>query len=600
MLIPNKEELNCPGKLGNLYIEKNYNEFYNHLLNIYKDYNYSKFSELLYCYYNNITIHPTCPVCGKEVPFLTFNKGYQTCCSIKCASNYNEFVEKRINTMIQKYGTPHPCQNSNIKKKLINTYTTNHGGMGNASEKVKEKHINTMIQKYGTSHALCNEDVKLKMLNTNKELYGGVGAGSTIIKEKINNTNKIKFGGEPLSNKCIREKIRKTNIEKYGVDIPTSNKIIKNKVIETKKNKIISNNTNIINIYNDNGETYYTCKCPHIECNRCLNKYFSIPSSRYYNRIKDNTEICTNLLPIQKYHGKGTTLELFIQSILNEYNIDYMCNDRTILNGKELDIYIPSKKIAIECNGIYWHSRENKPILYHINKYKECYDKGIQLITVWEDWVINYKNIIKSLLINKLGLCDITIYARKCEVRELDTKTTNNFLNQNHIQQKTYASIKLGLYYKDELVSVMTFGKKKGCLGNRYNITNEYELSRFCNKLNIRVVGGASKLLKYFIDNYNPSSIYSFSSNDISNGNLYKQLGFETDYKINQSYWYIDMQNMKRYHRTTFTKDRIIKLGLASDDKNWKEIEVMRNNKFFQIYDSGQLKWILNIKKGTD
>ena len=75
MLIPNKEELNCPGKLGNLYIEKNYNEFYNHLLNFYKDYNYSKFSELLYCYYNNITTHPTCPVCGKEVVYRKTKKG---------------------------------------------------------------------------------------------------------------------------------------------------------------------------------------------------------------------------------------------------------------------------------------------------------------------------------------------------------------------------------------------------------------------------------------------------------------------------------------------------------------------------------------------
>ena len=89
----------------------------------------------------------------------------------------------------------------------------------------------------------------------------------------------------------------------------------------------------------------------------------------------------------------------------------------------------------------------------------------------------------------------------------------------------------------------------------------EWELVRFCNKLNIRVVGGASKLLKYFIKQYNPKSIVSFSMNDISNGDLYKTLGFVTDDKITQSYWYIDPNTMKRYHRTSFTKQSIVKRG---------------------------------------
>ena len=82
---------------------------------------------------------------------------------------------------------------------------------------------------------------------------------------------------------------------------------------------------------------------------------------------------------------------------MDENGIPYETNNRTILGGKELDIYIPSKQIAIECNGIYWHSYDNKPIKYHINKYTECLNKGIQLITIWEDWIIHKPEIVRSI-----------------------------------------------------------------------------------------------------------------------------------------------------------------------------------------------------------
>ena len=597
MNIPKKEELGTGGKMGTLYFKKNYNEFYNHLINKYRNYNYTKFSELLYCHYNDITEHPKCPICGKETKFISFYSGYQQFCSIKCAGQSPEIISKRENTNLNKYGVKHACQNESIMDKAKQIYIKNNGGMGNASKKVKDLHFKTMESRYGTKHALCNEELKSKMISTNIELYGGIGNGSQIIKEKIIGTNLNKYGDKySLSNKDIRNKINKTNIEKYGYKNPASNSIIGNKISNTKRNAIITNNDNIIDIFDNNDQIFYICKCPHKNCNKCIDKQFIIENRLYYDRLKDNTEICTNLLPPQKYRGEGTTIELFIRNILDENGFQYETNNRTILGGKEIDIYIPSKQIAIECNGIYWHSYDNKPIKYHINKYAECLNKGIQLITIWEDWIIHKPEIVRSIILNKLGMTSSTIYARKCIIKEVSTKDSNEFLNKNHIQGKTYASIKLGLYYNDELVSLMTFGKKKGCMGNTNKTLNEFELSRFCSKLNTYVIGGASKLLKYFINNYNPKSIYSFSSNDISNGNLYKQLGFQSTNKINTAYWYINMNDMQRYHRTTFTKDRIIAMGLASPDKQWKEKDIMRENRYLQIYDSGQMKWIYNIE----
>ena len=142
----------------------------------------------------------------------------------------------------------------------------------------------------------------------------------------------------------------------------------------------------------------------------------------------------------------------------------------------------------------------------------------------------------------------------------------------------------------------MTFGKKKALSGNNRVEYNEWELNRFCTKLNIQIVGGAEKLLKAFIRNYNPMIITSIACNDISNGNLYKKLGFTTDYKINNSYWYIKAGSLERYHRSTFTKSSIVRRGWKDKiDNSWTEIEVMNNHKYLRIYDSGTTKYILYL-----
>ena len=142
----------------------------------------------------------------------------------------------------------------------------------------------------------------------------------------------------------------------------------------------------------------------------------------------------------------------------------------------------------------------------------------------------------------------------------------------------------------------MCFNKRSKLSGSKNIIEGEYELIRFCNKLNTSVVGGASKLLKYFIKKYNPSIITSFSSDDISNGNLYKTLGFESDYNINKSYWYIEPTTMKRYHRTSFTRSSISeKFGYDINDKTWTERSVMDKMRYYRIYDSGTLRWKLEL-----
>ena len=438
---------------------------------------------------------------------------------------------------------------------------------------------------------------------------------SKFIQEKKKETSRKNWGTDnPMQNKQIQNKHKETIINKYGVDNVFQLEETKKKIKQTCLKKYgvehylqlnynkcrISSHMRSKNILTDldligyTNDGYQIRKCPNLNCNKCSQKLYIIPTNILFDRKRLGIELCTNLLPVGAKHK--SSIECQIVEILDKHHIEYIRNDRKVMqNKKELDFYIPSKNIAIECNGCYWHSSLEKHPSYHIQKYKDCHTQNIQLLSIWEDWVKTKPEIVESILLNKLDVCNNTIYARKTIIKEIDSKTCNTFLDSNHIQGRSAASVRLGLYVGDELVSVMTFSPPRVNMGGKEH-KQQWELVRFCNKLNTMVVGGASKLLKYFIQTYKPESIVSFSMNDISDGNLYKTLGFTTDDKITQSYWYIEPGTYKRYHRSSFTKQAIVKKGWRDTiDSEWTEKQVMAEQGYFCIYDSGQRKWVLNL-----
>ena len=338
-------------------------------------------------------------------------------------------------------------------------------------------------------------------------------------REKTKQTCIERYGVEnAMQTDIVKETLKRTMLERYGVEHQSQLKSIRMKIQQSRRKIEMEKHPFIIG-YTSDGD--WVCKCPHEDCNKCKEKTFVIAPLIYSGRQNDKIEICTNLLPVGKDNTKNTTIEIFVANILDKYNIEYKSNYRKIINPKELDIYIPDKNIAIECNGIRWHNDKYKSNTYHINKYKQCKEKGIQLLTIWEDWIITKPDIIESIITNKLGLNNNIIYARKCEIKEVNPSICSNFLHNNHIQGRSASTIRLGLYYNNELVSLMTFSPPRVNMGSK-NHKQQWELVRFCNKLNTRVIGGASKLLSHFIKSYNPTSIVSFSMNDISDGNLYK------------------------------------------------------------------------------
>lgn len=151
--------------------------------------------------------------------------------------------------------------------------------------------------------------------------------------------------------------------------------------------------------------TEWLCKCPHPECTRCQERTFVTDAHLWSDRKRWEAEQCTKLLPKQEQHDSGTSIEIFVQRLLEEYNIEYIANDRTMLGcRKELDIYIPSKKLAIECNGAYWHSDKRHESTHHYKKWKLCQERDIQLLTFWDDQINRCPDIVRSIILAKLGI----------------------------------------------------------------------------------------------------------------------------------------------------------------------------------------------------
>lgn len=191
--------------------------------------------------------------------------------------------------------------------------------------------------------------------------------------------------------------------------------------------------------------------------------------------------------------------------------------------------------MAIECNGLYWHSSWKVNELYHYNKFLACKNAGIHLLQISDNsWYYNDK--IK-LYLKDLLTCKEKVYARLCTIRFIQPMIAKEFYNKYHIQgSNSYYSVNYGLYYNEELISCMSFGKSR--VRNTVNKEGYYELHRYCVKSGYTILGGAEKLFKQFIKDYNPIEIKTFSDNDYFSGNIYKRLGFtETDY-VRVYYWW--------------------------------------------------------------
>lgn len=383
-----------------------------------------------------------------------------------------------------------------------------------------------------------------------------------------------------------------SSIDDYLLKYPTQLNLFPTHNKTCQKNEFFKDENNFV-----------TCKICDEQFKTISNTHLSIHNTNSHeyklmfgeDSLLSNTtknQFISNLSDCVINHTYRSKSEIEIEEFLKSLGIQVNICDKKQLSGIELDIFLPEYNIAIEYNGLYWHSeKQGKHQKYHLNKTIKCLEKNIQLIHIFSDEWLTKKNIIKNRLINLLNKNDKKIYARNCEIIELTKQQKSDYLKLNHLQGNDKSSIYFGLLYKGEIISVMTFGKLRNVLGNKTNQNDEYELYRYCSN---NVIGGFTKLLKYFIKKYSPKKIITYANKNWSpsdNHCFYSKVGFNYVGETKPNYSYTKKYDI-REHRFNYRKDRLVKMGY---DKNKTENQIMNELGYDKIWDTGNLKYVLSI-----
>ena len=269
------------------------------------------------------------------------------------------------------------------------------------------------------------------------------------------------------------------------------------------------------------------------------------------------------------------------------YNEEIITRCKDVIPPYELDIYVPSKKIAIEYDGLIWHSEKfGKDKNYHLMKTELCEKQGIRLIHIFENEWINNREIVEAKLKHILGCDDKSqkVFARKCVVNEIDKSISKQFLDKNHIQGFGAATKHFGCFYNNELVGVMSFKKER-------KDSDKWELTRFASDITKHCVGVGGKLFKYFVKSYNPIEIKSFADRrwSINNNNLYIKLGFKLDKILKPDYHYTN-NKLDFFHKFHFRKEALNKkYGLPL---TMTENEMTQELGYYKIWNCGLLRYL--------
>jgi len=304
------------------------------------------------------------------------------------------------------------------------------------------------------------------------------------------------------------------------------------------------------------------------------NKY-DIPNQTVYRYLQYHE--------IDLVNGNRSASERLIEEFINSLGFQTEAGNRSILDGKEIDIYIPFMQLGIEFNGLYWHSTKvldnHTAYTMHLDKTKKAQEKGVRLIHIFEDEWLYREDLVKKKLKTILGLSDDRIGARKTTICNVALEEAKHFMEANHIQgSNVKAKVRLGLRDSSgRLVALMYFKR----------IGNTWDLCRYATSC--LVVGGFTKLLKHFEEQYNPKEIVSFADLRWSQGELYYKCGFELDKVLLPSYYYV--HNNQRIRKEKFRHARMKKMTDFDYDPNETEKENTERNGYHRIYDCGLMRF---------
>ena len=501
--------------------------------------------------------------CNKPKLFYRFTEGYhKTCGSLECKKDQKVAGFKK--TIEEKYDGNYFGEGSEARKKYEKTMTEKYNTKHNFSGSLRENIKKTMIDKYGVEHALQSKEILNKR---NKTCIDNHSTLNFIQSEKTKNTIKDLYNGNPMKSEEVKNKVFNS---------------LKNKKRKDLSIKLQKFDIDLLEYRNNNVSA---------KCNRCGN-ILSLHPVTMNAKLRKETNVCIFCNPPVLTHSLAEKEVLeFIKTL---YKGEIKTSSKLINVNKsnyEIAIHLPEINIAFEYNGLYWHSELYKEPNYHKFKTEELLKKGVSLYHIWEDDWINNRDLCESMIRNVIGKSN-RIYARKCKIQNISNKEYKEFCENNHLQGYGIAGIRLGLFYNEILVSVFGISKSRSIISKK-SLDGHYELIRFCTLMNNTIIGGASKLLKYFIKNYNPNKIDSYCDVSISpdtKKSVYQKIGFELEKTTDPGFYWI-VEN-KRIHRLNFMKHKLVSEG---EDPNLTANEIMYNKGYYKIWDCGNRKYSITL-----
>ena len=524
---------------------------------------------------------PVCE-CGNKLKFLTKKKtglystpygGWREFCCRLCMQKSPKTIEKRRLSIVAKYGS--------------NTWSQSQIAKDTPRELWSEEKKNIF---------------KEKLMKTYQEKYGVDFFSQTPeYLEKRNATILKQTDGKFTNYFQDTEKLKKICKEKYGVEHYNQTEEGRRKLSENngmKRHEISQKSrlNRMINqeIYDENLITII------------LNKDEESFKAYIHSKMKENNLIyrreLSNLLNISYSHLNSLMRDF---SMENEYLTlgtgkshkekevaDYVISlgikvkpsDRTILDGKEIDILCSDKKLGIEFDGLRYHSIMNgKERNYHLWKTETAESKGYTLLHIFEnEWDDKKKRKIwKSIIKSKLGILQNKIYARKCILRNITPQEAKEFFDNNHLSGHVNASNYFGLEYDGNIVAAISFGK------SRFS-NDEIEIYRFACLLDHQVVGAFGK----FFSILPKENLVSFADRRICGVQTVYDKFFKNKKKLSPCWWGFRVNENDLKHRMNFTKKKLQML-FENYDENKTAFDNMINNDYDIIYDCGNWKYTL-------
>lgn len=409
-------------------------------------------------------------------------------------------------------------------------------------KKMLEKRIDTNIQKFGCSNPFANEQIKEKITHTMRAKYGVDHHMMDPSKvQQVKETNLDKYGVTNVSKiPQIQDKIKSTNLSKYGYEYATQHPDVKTKIVDTM-------------VSNGNARRFdgFSSKEWAEKTGYCLSRFNQLINEYGFENAK-------YMYKTNSY----TSLELNFKRFLDQLHIEHQYQNR--INISDNKYYIPDFKInnlLIECDGLYWHSDNCREDNYHINKKNSYESIGYDSLFFREDEIRDKFHIVKSIVLNKIGRSQ-RIYARDCKLDIIDDKEADSFFEANHLMGKGRGTTYI-LKNSDDILAAIRIKRTKN---------KDYEISRFCTKIEHNIIGGFSKLLKYSIKDKKPDQLITFIDKRYGRGEYLNKLGFTYAHMYPSFRW---TDGFNTFHRLKFP-------GNSGYDNN-----------LFKIWDCGQAKWVL-------